>query len=224
MVSLVWSDFQANLAQSLWEGRSSGELCDVTLVAEDGEAVEAHRAVLAAGSSFFQKVLRSSGQPHPLVFLRGVPRALLEEVVAFLYTGQAASSQDFLTIGHQLGLRGLRGEVAGHGMEETGAEIFLEETFPVSPIKEEITPQKGEKYQRRNTHVCPYCNLTVKQGNLGRHVKSLHKGGDRHPCQECGKYFKRTDGLKRHLCQGWVKRVLLFIFNIIFSGGSTFFQ
>ena len=205
LVSLVWSDFQAHLAQNLWEGRRSGDCCDVTLVAEDGEAVEAHRAVLAAGSSFFQRVFGSSTQARPLVILRGVSRVLLEEVVAFLYTGQAslqaASTQEFLTIGRQLGLTGLRDLEAGLGLEETGARIFLEETFPDFPIKDETTPQKREKYQRRNAH-CPYCNLMVKQGNLGRHMKSLHTGGDMHPCQKCGKYFKRTDTLKKHLCQG----------------------
>ena len=55
---LKWDDFQVNLVNHLKGSKGDTDFSDVTLVCEDGRQVEAHRMVLAAGSGFFNAVLR----------------------------------------------------------------------------------------------------------------------------------------------------------------------
>ena len=115
---LRWNDFQTNVASSLQQLRSGEELTDVTLVCEDGGRVEAHRVVLACGSDFFRSVLGGASHPHPLVYMRGVRAALMEDLCDFIYKGEVSvTNQDldgFLQLATELEVKGLvkHGEVA----------------------------------------------------------------------------------------------------------------
>ena len=85
---LGWSDFQNNVTESLQNVRLSTEFSDITLVFDsDDTPVEAHRVVLAAGSTFFQRVLglKQSNHPHPLLYLAGVNRTHIDHILDFLY-------------------------------------------------------------------------------------------------------------------------------------------
>ena len=114
-INLEWSSFQINAGEQFSHLRTSQDFVDVTLVCEDQTSFEAHRVVLAGGSSFFANILSGDqvkGHPHPLIFLRGIRGT--EEMTGlldFIYTGQAKipedSIQDFLTIAVSLGVKGL---------------------------------------------------------------------------------------------------------------------
>ena len=55
LFSLKWGEFQSFISNSVRSLREVGDFTDVTLVCEDGE-LEAHRVILSACSSFFQRV------------------------------------------------------------------------------------------------------------------------------------------------------------------------
>ena len=64
------------------------QLCDVTLACEDGEPVQAHKLLLAAGSARLSSLL-CSAPPGPLcLLLPGLTAAQLQLCLAFLYHGQ----------------------------------------------------------------------------------------------------------------------------------------
>ena len=69
---IKWADFNANVAKTLKEVKEDGNLCDVTLVCEDDQQMEAHRIILSAASQVFRTMFKQYQHPHPVVFLRGV--------------------------------------------------------------------------------------------------------------------------------------------------------
>ena len=120
-VQLKWNDFQTNLPLSLQNVRESKDFSDVTLLCDEYTIFEAHRIILAAGSLFFEKVLRRSGtgyHPHPLIYLRGFHETEVSALLDYLYTGETRIQQQylksFLSMAQQLGIRGL--------MEDTSIE------------------------------------------------------------------------------------------------------
>ena len=55
---LQWNDFKENISSAFGDLRQDNEFTDVTLACEDGQQMEAHKAVLIASSSFFLNILQ----------------------------------------------------------------------------------------------------------------------------------------------------------------------
>ena len=108
---LQWNDFQDNIKSAFQSLREDTDFSDVTLVNEDGQEVEAHKAILAASSPFFKGLLRKSKHPSPLIYMRGVKSDDLLAIVDFLYRGEANICQEnldsFFAIAEELQLNGL---------------------------------------------------------------------------------------------------------------------
>ena len=64
---LKGNDFHENASYAFASLRNDIHFTDVTLACEDGQQVEAHKVILAASSSFFQKLLERNNHPHPLM-------------------------------------------------------------------------------------------------------------------------------------------------------------
>ena len=113
-ICIKWDDFQENMSSSFARIRKDFEFSDVTLACEDGQQVEAHRAILAASSPYFQKLFRRNKHIHPLVFMRDVEFQDLVAIVDFLYSGEANILQDnldsFMALAEDLKLEGIFGE------------------------------------------------------------------------------------------------------------------
>ena len=101
---------QSNLAPALQQLRQSGELLDVTLVSDDGTAVEAHRLVLSASSPVFRAMLGRHSQTQAIVFLPGTSSSHLTSILDFLYT--ALGRQLFNMSRSQTSLDWLRNSVS----------------------------------------------------------------------------------------------------------------
>ena len=94
----------------LRESWEVGDFTDVTLVADDGSHVEAHRLVLGLHSSVFSKLFKlipsSSCQTHILVYLRGVKRTCLDLLLRLMYMGEVVVERDmveeFIALGKEL--------------------------------------------------------------------------------------------------------------------------
>ncbi|KAL4891536.1 hypothetical protein BDV59DRAFT_65655 [Aspergillus ambiguus] len=56
---------------------------------------------------------------------------------------------------------------------------------------------------RKKSHPCNYCEKTFgRNGDLRRHVETIHYGIRRFVCDECGQRFTRQDILSRHTADG----------------------
>ena len=123
---LKWNDFQINVNSAFGRLRNDQDLCDVTLVCEDGKELKAHKVVLAASSPFFLELLKPSKHPHPLVYMRGVKADDLNSLVDFLYYGEANVLQEsldtFLALAEDLKLKGLTGTSEESGNSEREVE------------------------------------------------------------------------------------------------------
>merc|ERR1712204_34994 len=110
---LKWNDFQENAISAFGTLREDSEFSDVTLACEDGQQVEAHKAILAFSSPFFFTLLRKNKHPHPLIYMRGLKSKDLMAILDFLYYGEANIYQEridaFLAIAEELKLKGLTG-------------------------------------------------------------------------------------------------------------------
>ena len=113
-LSLQWNDFKENINSVFGKLREDKEFVDVTLACEDGQQMEAHKAILAASSPFFEKLLSRNKHPHPLIYLKGFQSQDLLAILDFLYFGEANVHQEnfdsFLAIAEELKLKGLTGQ------------------------------------------------------------------------------------------------------------------
>ena len=111
---LQWNDFKDNVSSSFGDLRGDRDFNDVTLACEDGKQVEAHKVILATSSPFFQKILKRSKHPHPLIYMRGIKSEDLLTIVDFLNCGETNVYQEnldtFLAIAEELQLKGLMGK------------------------------------------------------------------------------------------------------------------
>ena len=124
---LKWHGFQESAGLAFANLRMKMDFADVTLVCEDGPAVEAHKLVLSSSSPFFENLLRRTNPPHPLIYLRGVKSSALSALLDFIYQGVANVDQEnldfFLALAQELELTGLTNGPEGLNLKssETGA-------------------------------------------------------------------------------------------------------
>ena len=154
-VNLVWSSFYTNVPKTFEDVRASQEFSDVTLACDDEVLVEAHKMILASGSTFFQKLLsagRFRSNPSPIIYLKGVKAWQLEAVMDFLYSGETRVRQgdlnSFLELAQQLGIVGLMAGTADW-LNESGSDK-QSETRMISnifhqPVNEDLNIPTFEK-------------------------------------------------------------------------------
>ena len=95
------NDFEENVNSAFVKLRDDKEFTDVTLVCEDGQQMEAHKVILASSSPFFEKILKKSKHPHPLIYLKGFQSKDFASILDFLYFGEAnvcELAKDFTTV------------------------------------------------------------------------------------------------------------------------------
>ena len=111
--NLKWGDFSENARSTLKEEQIIKDFTDITLVCEDGTQIEAHKLVLARGSTLFWKILRLKNGPSSIFYMKGIKGNQLDSVVSFLYNGEVEIEQDdlndFLTMAEDFQLKGLIG-------------------------------------------------------------------------------------------------------------------
>ena len=145
---LQWNDFKENAIGTFARLKDDTDFADVTLACEDGTQLEAHKAILASSSPFFQNILKRNHHPHPLIYMRGVKLEDLLAIIEFLYCGEANVCQEdlelFLGIAEELQLPGLKRTSHNGDVIEAKKEV-------VSPKKE----KKVKKKEKRATITSP---------------------------------------------------------------------
>ena len=108
---LKWEGYQSNVNGAFKELWSERELCDVTLVTEDDEEIEAHKVILSACSSRLRNMLKRHKHPHPLIYLQGSNMKEISLLLNFMYEGEVKVAQtdldQFLQTAANLKVKGL---------------------------------------------------------------------------------------------------------------------
>ena len=171
-----WNDFETNISNSFRELRSDNEFFDVTLCCDNGiDKLQAHKVILAACSPLFRRLLSPSNSllnssrhgsssflgthvnSQPLLYLKGIHKRELEEVLNFMYHGEVNVAQEslnaFLAVAEELAVKGLTTEskndntstqnrLVGLAMTDLGNEEFVEGSLDYPPSK------KGQSLKR----------------------------------------------------------------------------
>ena len=109
--SLSWNDFHSNVSKSFSKLRTEDVFYDVTLVSDDQKQILAHKVVLSASSDYFKNILKQNKHPNPLLCLEGVSSNELNNILDYVYNGEANIFQDdldrFLNIAERFQLKRL---------------------------------------------------------------------------------------------------------------------
>jgi len=96
-VNLCWDNFETYINCAVKNMRYDDNLCDVTLVCDDGE-MKAHRVILSACSPFFSRAVgKTLSHAHPLLYLRGVGTRILTNILDYMYLGTVNMLRDDLS-------------------------------------------------------------------------------------------------------------------------------
>ena len=110
-LSLKWKDFHASVSQSYKQLRTEEYLHDVTLMSEDYFEISAHKFVLSACSGHFKSIFKKCKRTNPLICLDGVKREELQDIMDYIYLGEAKIQKErldsFLHVAKKLKLDGL---------------------------------------------------------------------------------------------------------------------
>ena len=219
---LKWNDFQINVNNAFGSLRNDQDLCDVTLVSEDGKQLEAHKVILASSSPFFLELLKRNKHQHPLVYMRGVKSDDLAALVDFLYFGEANVFQEsldaFLSLAEDLKLKGLTGtpehdnnigkrvESPKNHLGYHNNKTMFEQKIPnqyetKTKVDREVSPETvvatfNQADNQENQQLDEQIKAMMEfSGNTVTVGKETSKGSI---CKVCGKEGKSID-IKRHI-------------------------
>ena len=127
---LKWNDFEQNASSTFKSSKGNLEFSDVTLVAEDGQQMEAHKLIISSGCEFFTNMFNINRAGHTVVFMRGIKFEVLSAIVDFIYSGETKISRkdltDFITVADELKLKGLSKEKTLEEYENSKEKILEE--------------------------------------------------------------------------------------------------
>ncbi|XP_024914220.1 nucleus accumbens-associated protein 1 isoform X3 [Cynoglossus semilaevis] len=117
-------NFGNNVLECLNEQRLQGLYCDVSVVVK-GHAFKAHRAVLAASSSYFRDLFNADGKSSVVELPPAVQPQSFQQILAFCYTGRLS-----MNVGDQFLLMYTAGFLQIQQIMEKGTEFFLKVSSP----------------------------------------------------------------------------------------------
>ena len=107
---LCLKDFEGKSKIYWQELQNEKDFCDVTLVCEDKQ-IEAHKLVISSCSPVLENILKLNQTFHPVIYLRKVKYRDLQNLLNFMYQGEANVSEEdlnnFLEIAEDLNIGGL---------------------------------------------------------------------------------------------------------------------
>uniref|UniRef100_A0AAY5EWZ6 Nucleus accumbens associated 1, BEN and BTB (POZ) domain containing b n=1 Tax=Electrophorus electricus TaxID=8005 RepID=A0AAY5EWZ6_ELEEL len=117
-------NFGNSVLECLNEQRLQGLYCDVSVVVK-GHAFKAHRAVLAASSSYFRDLFNSGGKSSVVELPPAVQPQSFQQILSFCYTGRLS-----MNVGDQFLLMYTAGFLQIQQIMEKGTEFFLKVSSP----------------------------------------------------------------------------------------------
>jgi len=105
-----WNNHHSTVFSSMNALLEKNMLLDVTLAAQ-GQCIDIHRLVLCACSQYFEDLLSTHKEKHPIIFLHTVEFSVVEALVKYMYNGEVNLKQkqlsNFLLVAKALQIKGL---------------------------------------------------------------------------------------------------------------------
>ena len=201
---LKWDDFQSNISTSFCQMRQDQHFSDVTLTCDGDQQVQAHKVILSASSSFFNKLLNKNKHPHPLLYMRGLTDSQLNNVLDFIYHGEVNIYEDnleeFLNLADQLQLKGLKkaeAESKDSQQIEYQAQKSEPQTTPKQHLSESMIFEERAMVLAESTVKAKTNNADLDE-TINSMMERLETGG--YSCNVCGKIeLKFTSNMRKHI-------------------------
>uniref|UniRef100_A0A668TB47 Nucleus accumbens associated 1, BEN and BTB (POZ) domain containing b n=1 Tax=Oreochromis aureus TaxID=47969 RepID=A0A668TB47_OREAU len=161
-------NFGNNVLECLNEQRLQGLYCDVSVVVK-GHAFKAHRAVLAASSSYFRDLFNAGGKSSVVELPPAVQPQSFQQILAFCYTGRLS-----MNVGDQFLLMYTAGFLQIQQIMEKGTEFFLKVSSPSCDsqgLHTEETP--SSEPQSPVTQTVGVGGVGIGAANVGRPASCL---------------------------------------------------
>ena len=165
---LKWNDFEQNASLTFKNSKQNLDFSDVTLVAEDGQHIEAHKLIISSGCEFLSNMFNLNKTGQAIVFMRGVGFETLSAVVDFIYSGETKIPRrdlaEFLSIADDLKLRGLAKEEA---LEKCVDKMTKCKANESDFLKSEIDQDHNKDSQPQEQTILPEIpkNTSLKEHN-----------------------------------------------------------
>ena len=221
---LKLDDFESNISTSFHELRQNEDFCDATLACDDGQPVEVHKVILSASSTFFKRIFRANKHAHPFIYLRGVSRPDLVQMVDFIYNGEVNIEEDslqrFLDIAEEFKLRGMSGEdkpdFTEHFQQKMTQDKILHNNIInidtikkdmgdvsvelVEPSDEQLSMSIAEEHENEATMMYLTNDVSKNQEGAGLNYKEwIRMDGKEFQCIMCGKIGSDRSNMRRHV-------------------------
>ena len=208
---LRWNDFDTNIREYFRELREEHSYFDVTLATDDHYQIEAHKVILAAGSKFFSDIFKKTNHKNILIYLKGINRKDLENVVNFLYNGEVYVTQEeltkFLETAQELQVKGLQSNQEDESnFNQTDAEPKYQDietgyTQSQDTVEQETVLEFTDTFEKDEIAVV---NTEEDKVVLNTNIEldlqieeMIEKNEGMWKCKVCGK----TTRVKRDLCR-----------------------
>ncbi|CAG0908900.1 unnamed protein product, partial [Darwinula stevensoni] len=124
--SLKWNSHHDDTFHTLQSLKDREMFVDVTLSC-NGQLLKAHKIVLCASSSYFERILFRDGGGHPVVHFYGVEPGILQMLLSFMYSGQvevpSADLEKLINLADNLEVKGLKAEKSKAGKPDVPAAL-----------------------------------------------------------------------------------------------------
>ena len=113
--------FSNNFSEFLVSIQASQAYADVTLVSEDNTEIQSNQAILSWASPFFKSILKDIHNAQPMIYLTGVTKEELQNIVSFIYNGEVRIAKknlpSFVSVSEDLQIQGLLESFVGDDEE-----------------------------------------------------------------------------------------------------------
>ena len=164
--TLNWTDFDASTSKTFKDLLTDQDFTDVTLSCDDEKQIKAHKVILSASSPVMKRILKYNPHQNPLIYLKGVKFEDLQNMVQFIYMGEAEVKQihleRFMSLTQEFEVNGLYVEQVAHiptTISLPDQQLNeLDETMITGEIKQEedmkkVKKAKKLKKSRKSSHV-----------------------------------------------------------------------
>ena len=207
------NDFETNVREYFKELREEHSYFDVTLSTADHYQIEAHKVILAAGSKFFSDIFKQANHKNILIYLKGIKRKDLENVLNFLYNGVVNVTQGeltkFLETAQELQVKGLQSnqnieyEFNKSNTEPKSQDIETDDSKNQDQVNKETVIEFTDTFEKTEIVVFnKEDDKVVLNTNIELNLQieeMIEKNEGIWKCKVCGKTSKYKNNVRRHV-------------------------
>ena len=207
--NLTWDTYSDALRDMLRELYTSSDHADMSIVTEDGQHFKVHKHILSFCSPVFREILTISKEHNPIIYLRGVKQEEMEQILKFMYLGEASlqldKTNEFLAVAASLQIKELPNQIEENVKDEPDDETSNDLVTQTEPNKyqkrENLVPSSEWKSLVRDRFgeggTCVPCGKYF--GGVKRHVKVKHCDIVKYECQYCEHKSSASSSLRTHV-------------------------